>query len=42
MAKSSVVSITKDIKVDAKGNKVVEPIYWGAGGCVGGTVAIKR
>lgn len=30
------------VKIDENGNKVVEPVYWGAGGCVGGDAGIKR
>jgi hypothetical protein len=31
-----------DIKVDADGNKIVEPAYWGVGGSVGGAPGVKK
>lgn len=33
---------TSDIYVDANGNKVVEPVFNGSGGSVGGMVGIKK
>ncbi len=32
---------TSDIYIDANGNKIVEPIFYGSGG-VGGMVGVKK
>ena len=33
---------TKDSYIDANGNKVVEPVYNGAGGCACGVIGIRK
>ena len=33
---------TSDTYVDAHGNKVVEPVFNGSGGSVGGMVGVKK
>ncbi len=33
---------TTETYIDANGNKVVEPVFNGTGGCVGGMVGIKK
>jgi len=33
---------TTDTYIDAQGNKVVEPVFNGSGGCVGTRVGVKK
>ena len=33
---------TSDIYIDTNGNKIVEPIFNGGGGSVGGMVGVKK
>ena len=40
MAKAALENTT--LPVDANGNKIVQPVYNGSGGCVGGMIDIKR
>jgi hypothetical protein len=41
-ASSTVNSRKTDTYIDANGNKVVEPIFNGSGGSVGGMVGVKK
>jgi hypothetical protein len=36
------LNLANDFKIDADGNKIVEPVCWGAGGSIGGLTHIKR